>query len=111
MHVVLFGAVGETLDPDHDRTVRLGDVDMEVDNVAGVLHPLTAHHELVVDRIAESIGHPAVKAPPSRPTPPYTAAARLATSSFSILLMVTISTIRLKSVTAGSAKALVLSST
>ena len=60
MHVVLLGAIGEIVDPLHDRVVAPGDVDAVVDDVAGVGDPLAAAHELVVDRVAEGVAHAAV---------------------------------------------------
>ena len=42
VHVVLLGAVGEIVDPGHDRIVRPGDVDPVVDDVAGMGDPLAA---------------------------------------------------------------------
>ena len=38
------------------------DVDLIVDDLAGVGHPLASHHELVVDALSERVGHTAVPA-------------------------------------------------
>ena len=43
------------------------DVDLVVDDLAGVGHPPASHHELVVDAVAERVGHAAVPAGESDP--------------------------------------------
>ena len=60
MHVILLGAIGEARNPLHDRIVGLGDVDVIVDDVAGMGDPLAAAHELIVDAVAERVAHAAV---------------------------------------------------
>jgi hypothetical protein len=57
----LLGSVGEPLDAGHDRIIRLGDIDMVVDDVAGMRDPSLAEHHLVVDGVAERVGHATVK--------------------------------------------------
>ena len=60
MHVVLFGAIVEVVDPGHHRVIGPGDVDPIVDDVAGMRHPLAADHELVFGLVAERVGDAAV---------------------------------------------------
>ena len=62
MHVILLGPVLEALQARHDRIIRLGHVDLVVDDVAGMRHPLAAAEKLIVHRIAERIAHAAVMA-------------------------------------------------
>ena len=57
MHVILLGTVWETLDLCRDGITCIEDIDIIVDDIAGVRHPLPAHHELIVHAVAEGIGH------------------------------------------------------
>src|SRR5215217_4136814 len=60
MHAEVFQARGY-------RVFVVYDVDLVVDDLAGVGHPPASHHELVVDAVAERVGHTAV--PAGEPNP------------------------------------------
>ncbi len=60
MHVVLLGLHPEIAEPRDNRIVGLDNVHSVLDDASGVLHPLTADHELVAGVVAEGIAHPAV---------------------------------------------------
>ena len=61
VQVVLLRPVGEARrDPRHHRIVGPGHVDMVVDDVPRMRHPLAADHELVLRLVAEGVGHAAV---------------------------------------------------
>src|SRR6478736_192350 len=62
MHVILLGPVLEAFEARHDRIIRPGQIDLVVDDVAGMRHPLAATEKLIVDRIAEGIAHAAMMA-------------------------------------------------
>jgi hypothetical protein len=62
VQVVLLGAHHEVLQPRHDRIVRSLDGDEVIDDVPGMRHELTAHHELVGRAAAEGVAHAAMPA-------------------------------------------------
>ena len=61
MHEVLLGVHLEVAQTGHDRIIA-DDVHVVVDDAAGVADELPAHHELVLDVVAEGIAHAAVPA-------------------------------------------------
>src|ERR671911_2134478 len=62
VHVVLLGVHVEVFEAGGYGVFVVYDVDFVVDDVAGVGDPLASHHELVVDTLAERVGHAAVPA-------------------------------------------------
>src|SRR5918998_3126952 len=74
VHVVLLGVHLEVVEARGYGVFVVNDVDLVVDYLAGVGHPLAAHHELVVDAVAERVGHAAV--PACKPEPALYGAAQ-----------------------------------
>ena len=62
MHVILFGVHPKIRQPLRDGVIVAGDIHCVINDVAGVRHPLTAHHELIVHIVAERVAHRAVPA-------------------------------------------------
>src|SRR5215218_5107590 len=67
VHVVLLGVHAEIFQARGYGIFVVNDVDLVVDDLAGMGHPLASHHELVVDAVAERVGHAAV--PTGEPDP------------------------------------------
>src|ERR671911_2976333 len=62
VHVVLLRVHAEIFQARRYGVFVVYDCDLVVDDLAGVGHPLASHHELVVDAVAERVGHAAVPA-------------------------------------------------
>src|ERR671910_1736314 len=62
VHVVLLGVHAEVVETRGYRVFAVYDVYLVVDYFAGVGYPLATDHELVVDAVAERVGHAAVPA-------------------------------------------------
>src|SRR5215216_2563642 len=62
VHVVLLGVHLEVFEARRYGIFVIYDVDFVVDDFAGMGDPLASHHELVVDAVAERVGHAAVPA-------------------------------------------------
>src|SRR5918995_3481610 len=62
VHVVLLGAHAEVFEARGYGVFVVYDVYLVVDDLAGVGYPLATDHELVVDAVAERVGHAAVPA-------------------------------------------------
>lgn len=57
MHEVLFSTVGKIAVPLHQRVLWPCNVNLVFEDLAGMGHPLAAHHELIGRSIAEGIAH------------------------------------------------------